>query len=163
MSDLYTYAVGELPAETHSEILQRVKEAGYTPRVVGQMPNGGDWHIKVAEVVSQADLKTAINGATIGVLSLSVSSLDIAGDGAATGAVTITDSRGAGASGKTCAVTCANGLKVSAVSIVLDGSGECTFTFGPSPLSGWISNHNVCFALTDDSVPPVALPTKFTG
>jgi len=89
--------------------------------------------VEVAEdSVSFADLKTALTTASPS-MSLDVSSITIVNDNVATGTVTLTDSRGASASGKVVDISWNGVFYADVNSLTLDGSGQGTITLGPCP------------------------------
>jgi len=128
----YTYA--ELAtAGTHpTRLMQKCLEHGYTnPDAVDL--SDGTVDVTIDEGDAKATVLTNIEGATIPSLSVDTASQTIAGDGIATGTVTVSDSRGAAASGNTVKLLVPVGSYVpaDADSFTLDGSGDATVTFGP--------------------------------
>lgn len=130
----YTYA--ELAtAGTHPHNLyQKCLDHGYTNPVVIDLSDG-TVDVTIDEADDKPTVLSNLEAATIPTLSIDKTSLVITGDGVATDTLQVTDSRGAGASGKTVKLMLPGAyIKVDADSATLDGSGQALFTFGP--LSG---------------------------
>ena len=91
----------------------------------------------------QAALSTAAtdhDSSTVPSLSLDVSDLQVSGNGVATGTITVTDSRDAGAENVVLdVVPPPQPIALDKTSITLNASGQGTLAFGPSPASGYVS------------------------
>ena len=158
-----SYAIGVLPSDDFSVILKCLVAAGYTNALMGNDLNG-TLHCHVDEVVDSATMKTAIeaNHPPPGALTHDAADpLVIAGDGVATSAVTVSDPRGAAASGKTVKLSIPPGVlvKVDADSFVLDASGDAVATFGPC--TGCLGDTKLSFYYTSGEADPVALNLRF--
>jgi len=83
---------------------------------------------------------TAHDPSAVPSLSLDVSDLQVSGNNVATGTITVTDSRGAGASGVLVdVVPPQQPIALDKTQITLDASGVGTLVFGPSPATGYVS------------------------
>ena len=130
-----SYLIDVLPSNDPAVIKKCLIAEPYTGIYMGQDLDG-TIHCTVAETVTYADMKTAIeaNHPPPGTLSHDAADpLVIVGDGVATSVVTLSDPRGASASGKTVKLRIPAGalIKVDADSFVLDASGDVLVTFGP--------------------------------
>jgi len=132
-----SYATGVLPSDDANVTRKCLIAAGYTNPYMG-VDSDGKQHCHVDDTVASATMKTAIEAAHATVVAgalthNSVDPLIIPGDGVATSAVTITDPRGAAASGKTVKLRVPPGvyMPVSGETFVLDAAGQAVVTFGP--------------------------------
>ena len=160
---LNSYQTGVLPTADSRALRRCLEAAGYThPRIGNDLD--GTVHLTVDQTVDPAAMKAAVeaNYPPLGPLTLSVASpLVIAGDGVATALVTITDPRGARASGNTIKLRVPPGVFIptSVDSFVLDAAGQVVVTFGP--LSGCYGNRDVEFYDPDGVVDPVLFVLRF--
>jgi hypothetical protein len=113
--------------------------------------------------VPKATLETILTTA-VPTLSLDKSSVTIANDGVATDTVTVTDSRGASASGLVVKLRW-NGINYAdANSLTLNGSGQGTVTFGPCPSSECTSGDGLIVTFYSDAdsfIVPVSCVVKY--
>ncbi len=145
MPTTHTWVTTELNAVSSKpdveEIERKLMVAGYTKPVSGncvthRIDVDGDNIVIVVEEtdVVKATLKSDLEAATIPTLTLDTQALQVAAYGLASGTITVTDTRGVGASGKTIRVRETGGriLFADAASKALDASGKATWTFGPT-------------------------------
>ncbi len=152
--------------------LKRLLELhGYSNVTVSLVaPSGSDPHtydITLDEADSKATIITNMEAVTVPTLSVDTARLQVAGDNSATGSITVSDSRGASASGKTVVLTVRThgGLVLgSGTSQVLYGSGDASFSFGPSPSTNWhCCPMEVEFSYANNEAVPVKATVEFTG
>ena len=138
----HSYTDSELVAAgvLASTLFRRALAHGYTNPSV----NGVDDNTDVT--IDESDDKTTtmdnLAAAVVPVISLDSYAVEIVGDGSAVGSVTLTDSRGAGASGKAILLTFdgPGGLSIpGGSSYTINGSGQATINFGASPSADWCS------------------------
>jgi len=162
----HNYTAAEFPGLFAPTFSKKAILAGYTNPV---WTNSGvpaqPITLTVDETVDRSVLRDDINDVVLPALTVDVVICDIAGDGVATGQITVTDSRGAGAAGKTINLKPGGGpLVATPGSQALDGNGAAVFTFGPtwaaSVCSGLIP---VSFVLADDSALGTSASVRFTG
>lgn len=158
-----SYGTGVLPSDDFQVILKCLYSAGYTNPFMGNDIDG-TLHCHVDDVVDSATMKTAIeaNYPPPGPLTHDAANpLVIAGDGVATSVVTVSDPRGAAASGKTIKLLIPAGVlvKVDADSFVLDASGDATITFGPC--AGCLGDTALSFYYSSNEIAPVTLNLRF--
>lgn len=154
-----------------AEDLQRLCELhGYTNVTVAWVApfdeNPHTYDITLDEADSKATIITNMEAATVPTLSVNTAALQVAGDNVATGSITVSDSRGASASGKTVVLTVVThgGMVLgSGTSQVLDGSGDASFSFGPSPSTNWhCCPMIVQFSYANNEAPAVTATVEFT-
>lgn len=134
----HNYTFTELEAGTAPvgistwELYQRCLAHGYTNPIV-TLGSGNSIDVTIDESDNKAVVLANLESAVIPTLSLDKSSVVVAGNGVATDTITVTDSRGAGATGKTLKLTVPPGayLPVDADQLTLDGSGQATLNIGP--------------------------------
>lgn len=146
MSSSLTYSGTELSSYNLPELTAACVKSAYTPMSVSvDQAKVGTSDAAVGIVIAEdsidaSTLKAAIEAEMpLPTLSPSATLVQCVGDGVATANVTISDSRGAGASGKTCKmrfVTHMTGLVAMSASAVFDGAGDAVFTLGPTPAAG---------------------------
>lgn len=160
---------GFVPNTSH---LKRLAELhGYTNVTVNYVPpvdaNPHTYDITIDEADSKVAIIANMEAVTLPSLSVDTAALQIAGDNSSIGTITVTDSRGAGASGKTLQleVLTHGGISLgSGTSQVLNGSGEATFSFGPSPVVSWhCCPMKVSFSYASGETNPVIATVEFTG
>lgn len=139
MSTTHVYTFTELATAGYSlySIQRRAKIAGYTNPVVANTYAGTERALEVTvdeNSVIKATLLSDIEGATEPTLSLDTSTLSVTADGVSSGTITVTDSRGASASGKVVTLDVHHMMPVDTLTVTLNGSGQGTFTFGPTTL-----------------------------
>lgn len=113
-------------------------EAGYADAVFCRHIGVDD---KIMVTVTTGDdkptFKTNVEAQGMPSLSVDDDNVQIPGDGVSVQDVTVTDSRGAGAVGKTVTLCVGPGTVVDKLSETLDANGQAVFQFGPSPSAGW--------------------------
>jgi len=142
----HNYTLSELDtAGPHQWILyQKCHAHGYTNPVVTDLGDG-TMDVTIDEADDKPTVLSNLEAATVPALSLDKNSLTIAPDGVATGTVTVTDSRGASASGKVVKLKIPPNayVKVDVEEVTLNGSGQGVFTFGP--LDGCLGESSLVF------------------
>lgn len=152
-----------------ASIQRRALRAGYTgvnvtmpnPAVDVQQPIC----VEVAESIDKTALRDDIQAAGDPSLQIDAAHTDVPSDMVTSVDVTISDSRGAVAAGKTVNLIAINGVLVASPgSQTLDANGDAVFTLGPS----WATNvrsgpMTLEFALADESAKPVRATMRFTG
>ena len=168
MASVFEYEPDDLPSVPLDDIRCRAIAAGYTGVLVRSFtdrmttPATETIEVTVTESPSKSQLQTDIHANTGATLSLSSSAITVAVP-PDTQQVTITDSRGAAASGKIVKMRATAGLlPVNKREITLDGSGQGTVTFGQG-LASWmtISPIEVEFYYDDLACPAVVLSVTF--
>jgi hypothetical protein len=160
----HVYTAAEMsPHMDIYDIIRRAMAHGYTG-VTGAHKVDGDgdnYSLTIAEADDKTTVKTNLDAATVPTLSLTSYDVQVAGDGVASTTATLSDSRGAAASGKVVRLGVSNTDHLSpSPSATLDGSGEAVITFGPSPSAGWVGSFEVAFFyITDEAAKIVG---KFT-
>jgi hypothetical protein len=153
----------DLGGESDAFVLVRNLEAegSYTLDNI-KRPDEDTFDIDIAEAsISFEDLKTALTTASP-TMSLDVSSITIANDGVATGTVTVTDSRGASASGKVVNLDWNGILYSDANSLTLNGSGQGTVTLGPCPSGECTGKKGTVLTFSSDTEADFVLPVTCT-
>ncbi len=148
-------------------ILRKCMDHGYTNSAVLPINHNSVFLITFDESDDKATTLTNLEAATDPLLSVSSSVVEIAGDGVATGSVTLSDSRGAGADGKTVLLEVASpgALPLSGGgSYVLDASGDATVNFGVSPATDWCSGLiTLRFTYATGEAAMCELTVRYTG
>jgi len=162
----YNYPVTDFPGVAHDGISRRIINQGYTSVVTEHRVDGdGDRiHVTVDQHVSEGTLRSDILAGDDATLTLSTLTLDIAGDGQDRRSVTVSDSRRAGANGKTVVLAMASEAAsyVDRETAVLGVTGQVTFTFGPTPDPETNAGpFTVFICLSDDSSRPTSLTFQF--
>lgn len=147
MSTTHIYDTSEMgsamPDNDPNTARRKAILAGYTNPIVAVRDdaNGLKTEVTVDEDgVDKATLLAQMQAETVPSFTMDASPpLEVVGDGVSTGSITLTDSRGAAAAGKTMTLRVFGTVIVDAVSKVLDANGQAVFTFGPSPSAGYIS------------------------
>lgn len=135
--------------------LARLNAAGYTVEQITSNAQADALSVTVAETVSRVDLLAALT-VIEPTLSLDKSSVAVPNDGVSTDTITITDSRGAAASGDKVKILWEGLFYVGGTELTLDGSGQATVQIGPCPVGLCTSHPNyVVFYREDNSTLPV--------
>lgn len=163
---IHSYTPGEMsPLTDIREISRRAISYGYTGVSIGHSndADGEFFSVTVDQADTEADVLANIKATTAPTLTLSTYDLQVAGDGVSTGDITVTDSRGPAASGKTVQIGVGQVVQLSSVSLVLDGSGQAAVTFGPSPSSGTVSGKiGLTFGYESGEAEPVYGTAQYT-
>lgn len=135
MSTTHNYTDAELAAAI-GEVYMRALDAGYTNPIVDWDQEAGTTDVTVDEDgVVKATLLSDVLAATTPSLNVDTPNLVVVG--LTPGAITVSDSRGAAAVGKTVKLLLPSGCCTLPVnsSAILDAGGNGVFTFGPPSIA----------------------------
>lgn len=158
---IHNYTAAEMsPLTDIQDIKRRAVVHGYTGVQISYRNDsaGENYSFTFDQADDKNTTKTNLSAAVVPTLSLSTADLMVTGDGVATGTVTVSDSRGAGASGKVINMMYPTSiLQLSPTpTATLDGSGAAVITFGPSPSAGVVTGKvPVEFSYATDEGAPI--------